>query len=204
MTGVTGVIAVPAGPLVVVSGLLLAAGAGRRLGQPKAEVVVGGRRLLDRGIDVLYAAGCSEVVAVVRDDTLPPARADVRTVRNPDPGRGMGSSLRLGLAACTGDIAVVMLVDTPGVGADAVRAVVDAVRAGVPVAIAEFDGRRLPPVAFARPQWDEVAELAEGDQGARGFLRAHPERVSVVTCSGDPTDIDTPQDLLRWNGPISE
>ena len=184
-----------------ISGVLLAAGAGRRLGRPKAEIVIGGERLLDRGIAVLYAAGCSDVVAVVRDDTGRPTRTSVTTVRNPDPDRGMGSSLRLGLAACTGEIAVVMLVDTPGVDAEAVRAVVDAVRAGSPVAIAEFDGRRLPPVAFARPQWNRVAELAEGDQGARGFLRAHPELVTAVACAGDPSDIDTPHDLLRWQNP---
>jgi CTP:molybdopterin cytidylyltransferase MocA len=110
----------------------------------------------------------------------------------------MGSSLRLGLAACTGEIALVLLVDTPGVGADAVRAVLDAVRAGAPVAIADFAGHRAPPVAITRPYWAEVADRAEGDQGARGFLRAHPDLVTAVRCAGDPADIDTPADLARF------
>lgn len=178
-----------------VSGLLLAAGAGRRLGTPKAQVTVGGVRLLDQTLDVLRAGGCTEIVAVLR---APEALPGVVTVVNPAPERGMGSSLRLGLDACTGDVAVVMLVDTPGVGGDAVRAVVEAVAAGAKVAIAEFGGRRLPPVAFVRELWAEVAELAEGDQGARGFLSAHPELVTAVPCGGDPADIDTPQDLARW------
>jgi CTP:molybdopterin cytidylyltransferase MocA len=178
-----------------VSGLLLAAGAGRRLGTPKADVIVNGQRLLERGLQVLRSAGCTDLVAVLRvAEQLP----GVTTVVNPDPDRGMGSSLQLGLAACTGDVAVVMLVDTPGVGVAAVRAVTDAVIAGAPVAIADFGGQRVPPVAFTRELWPTVAELAEGDQGARGFLRAHPELVTAVSCDGDPADIDTPDDLARW------
>jgi CTP:molybdopterin cytidylyltransferase MocA len=181
--------------LSAASGLLLAAGAGRRLGRPKAALVVGGVRLLDRGVEVLRAAGCGEVVAVLREHQQ---LSGVTTVVNPDPDRGMGSSLRLGLAACTGQIAVVMLVDTPGIGSDAVRAVLEAVQGGAPVAIADFAGRRVPPVAIAGKYWDEVAERAEGDQGARGFLQAHPELVTAVPCAGDPADLDTPEDLARW------
>jgi CTP:molybdopterin cytidylyltransferase MocA len=137
--------------------------------------------------------------------------AGVTTVVNPDPDRGMGSSLRLGLAECTGDAVVVMLVDTPGIGADAVAAVARRVlpagaadntdSAGLEsadVAIADFDGYRAPPVAFTRAVWDEVSRLAVGDQGARGFLRAHPELVIAVPCTGDPADIDTLDDLTRW------
>lgn len=180
-----------------VSGLLLAAGAGRRLGAPKAQVVVNGERLLERGLAVLRSSGCCELVAVLRAAEQLPG---VTTVVNPDPDRGMGSSLQIGLAACTGDIAVVLLVDTPGVSAADVAAVTAAVVAGAPVAIADFAGHRAPPVAFRRELWSTVAELAEGDQGARGFLRAHPELVTAVPCSGDPADIDTPDDLARWNG----
>jgi CTP:molybdopterin cytidylyltransferase MocA len=178
-----------------ISGLLLAAGSGHRLGSPKAELVLGGQRLLDRAIAVLRAAGCTQIVAVVRESQ----RLDgVTAVVNPDPDRGMGSSLRLGLAACTGQVAVVLLVDTPGIGADAVRRVLDEVGSGARVAIASFGGRSVPPVAFARAVWDEVALLAIGDQGARGFLRAHPDQVVAVDCPGDPSDIDTPADLDRW------
>jgi CTP:molybdopterin cytidylyltransferase MocA len=178
-----------------VSGLLLAAGSGSRLGTPKAQIVLDGRRLLDRALEVLRGAGCGEVVAVLRE---PETLDDTVTVVNPDPGRGMGSSLRLGLAACTGSIAVVTLVDTPGITATDVRLVIEQVLAGAPVAIASYAGHRVPPVAFARAMWDEVAELAEGDQGARGFLRAHPELVVAVPCPGDPADIDTLADLDRW------
>jgi len=174
------------------SGILLAAGEGRRMGRPKAEIVVRGRRLVDRAVATLRDGGCDEVIAVVRAGT----RVDDATpVVNPDPDRGMGSSLRLGLAAATGSRAVILLVDTPGIRAEAVRRVasVDA-----SVAIATYDGRRGHPVAFDRPLWTEVSALAEGDRGARAFLRVHPDLVTEVACDGRLDDIDTPSDLDAW------
>lgn len=179
----------------MVSGIVLAAGAGTRLGGPKAELVVGGERLLDRAVRELRTAGCAEVVAVVRAGTTV---GNAVVVVNPDPDRGMGSSLRLGLGAASGDRAVIVLVDTPGIGAEQVRAVlaVDA-----PLAIARYGARRGHPVAIDRPLWTDVAALAEGDQGARPFMRAHPELVTEVACAGDPSDIDTPEDFARWAPP---
>jgi molybdenum cofactor cytidylyltransferase/nicotine blue oxidoreductase len=175
-----------------VSGLVLAAGAGRRMGQPKADLYVGGERLIDRAVRVLRAGGCDEVVTVVREGVRCP---DARVVVNPEPERGMGSSLRLALATATGLRAVILLVDTPGIGAPAVRAVL---AADSPVVVATYHGRRGHPVAVDRSWWDEVAERAKGDRGARPFFAAHPELVREVECPGDPFDLDTAADLAMW------
>jgi CTP:molybdopterin cytidylyltransferase MocA len=176
-----------------VSGLVLAAGAGRRMGQPKADLIVDGERLIDRAVRVLRAGGCDEVVTVVRDRVVSP---DARVVVvNPAPERGMGSSLRLALAAATGQRAVILLVDTPGIGAPAVRA---ALAADAPVVVATYGGRRGHPVVVDRSWWEEVAERAEGDRGARPFFAAHPELVREVECPGDPFDLDTASDLAMW------
>ena len=173
-------------------GIVLAAGAGTRFGRPKAEIVLSGERLVDRAVRVLREGGCAEVVAVVRQGMAVPGAV---VVVNPDPERGMGSSLRLGLAAASGTRAAIMLVDTPGIGADAIRRVlaVDA-----PVAVATYGGRGSHPVVLDRPLWTEVAGLADGDQGARPFMRAHPDLVVEVACDGDPADVDTPADLAAW------
>jgi nicotine blue oxidoreductase len=41
--------------------------------------------------------------------------------------------------------------------------------------------------------------MAAGDTGARPFLRAHPDLVTMVECGdvGSPDDVDTPEDLAR-------
>jgi CTP:molybdopterin cytidylyltransferase MocA len=179
---------------VTASGIVLAAGAGRRLGRPKADLMVAGERLVDRAVRVLSDSGCAEVVVVVRADT----RVDgAVVVVNSDPDRGMGSSLRLGLAAASGDRAAIVLVDNPGITADAVRRTLEVT---APIAVATYGGRRGHPVVINRPLWTSVAALAEGEAGARAFLRKHPELVTEVPCAGDPADIDTVEDLARFLG----
>jgi nicotine blue oxidoreductase len=125
----------------------------------------------------------------------------VMTAHNPDWATGMGSSLAVGLAAvpvgCTA--AVLALADQPLVGAQSVRRLIAAYADGASVAVACYDGKPRNPVLIGRQHWPDVIRLADGDVGARPFLRAHPELVTWVDCSdtGRPDDIDTPDDLDR-------
>jgi nicotine blue oxidoreductase len=183
-----------------VAGILLAAGEGSRLGQPKALVEIGGQRLADRGVALLLAGGADPVVVVTGAAPVEPAGAVV--VHNPSWRTGMGSSLAAGLrspavAECTA--AVIALADQPLVGPEAVRRLIAAHGAGAGIAVASYGGRPRNPVLIAREHWDEVAATATGDAGARPFLRAHPELVTLVECgdTGRPDDIDTPEDLAR-------
>ncbi|WP_018505286.1 nucleotidyltransferase family protein [Parafrankia discariae] len=189
---------------------VLAAGGGSRMGLPKAELVVGGARLVDRAVAAARDAGCPWIIAVVRDGTAV-AGADV--VVNPDPGRGQRSSLTLaldraaaGAAGARGpagvDAVAVLLVDTPGIGADAVRAVLAAWRPGR-VAVGRYDGRRGHPIVMAPRLWRAAIALAGADEGARRFLTAHPDLVDEVPVPGDPADLDTPEDVRRWPGSAS-
>ena len=183
-----------------VAGLVLAAGEGRRLGTPKVALEVGGRRLVDSAVSGLRLGGCEPVVVV-----LGAARVEVpsaHVVINDDWPTGMGSSLRVGLAALAGTDAtavVVTLVDTPGVTAAVVDRLVAAGAAGADVAVASYDGQPRTPVLLTRAHWPEAAEMAVGDVGARAFLRAHPHLVRHVECGdvGTPDDVDTPADLAR-------
>jgi CTP:molybdopterin cytidylyltransferase MocA len=205
-----------------VAGVLLAAGQGSRLGQPKALIVVGGQSLARRGIELLHAGGATPVVVVTGaagpgalgppgpgagGSPAGPAELsagsgpDVITAHNPDWASGMGSSLAVGLAAAPAscDAAVIALADQPLVGPDSVRRLIAACRDGASVAVACYHGRLRNPVLIGRVHWAEVAALAAGDVGARQFLRAHPELVTAVECgdTGRPDDIDTPEDLAR-------
>jgi CTP:molybdopterin cytidylyltransferase MocA len=188
--------------LIRVAGVLLAAGAGSRLGRPKALVEVAGTRLVDRGAGLLRAGGADPVVVVA--GAVPVTVPGAITVVNPDWPTGMGSSLAAGLRSVPGDCtaAVVALVDQPLVGAASVQRLIAAYAGGARVAVAAYQGEPRNPVLLAREYWPEVIDLAAGDVGARPFLRAHPDLVTLVECAdtGQPDDVDTPEDLARLTG----
>lgn len=186
-----------------VAGVLLAAGEGSRFGQPKALVTLDGQTLAERGARLLRAGGADPVLIVA--GAAPVAVGDVRTVYNPDWRTGMGSSLRAALralASAGAGAAVIALADQPLVGQEAVARLIAAYEAGATVAVAAYEGKPRNPVLLAREHWPEVIETATGDQGARAFLRAHPDLVTLVECgdTGRPDDIDTRADLERIAG----
>jgi CTP:molybdopterin cytidylyltransferase MocA len=183
-----------------VAGLVLAAGAGRRYGGPKAMIEYEGTRLVDRAVDTLREGGTDPVVVVLgaaAGEVRAAARLEQCTVvENPDWDTGMGSSLRVGLAALGGAgavAAVVLLVDTPGITAEAVRRVAN-LAAPDALAMGGYGDRRSHPVLLGRDHWPGVRELAVGDTGARRYLRAHAAAVQVVPCGdvADDHDLDTP------------
>jgi CTP:molybdopterin cytidylyltransferase MocA len=203
-----------------VAGILLAAGEGSRLGQPKALVVLSGQSLARRGIALLQAGGASPVIVVTGAAALGAAdlvgaagapdgpggdgagtpagsgdrgRASVMGVHNPEWQSGMGSSLAVGLAAVPEGCtaAVVALADQPLVGPEAVRRLIAAHAAGASVAVACYQGAPRNPVLISKEHWAEVARLAAGDVGARPFLRAHPELVTQIECA----DTGRPDDI---------
>jgi len=182
-----------------VTGIVLAAGAGRRLGRPKADLDFGGQRLVDRAVGTLRAGGCDEVLAVLRPGQA--AAEGARTVVNPEPDRGMGSSLRCALAMLEADpgsaACVVLLVDLVDVQPAEVAAVIERHRAGARIVAVRRAGERSHPVLVSRRWYAELAAAAEGDQGGRGFFAAHLPDTSFVDYPDPISDIDTAEDLSR-------
>ena len=178
---------------VTTTGLLLAAGAGRRMGMPKALV----DGWLVHAVDTL--ADCDHVVVVLGAAADEATRLldahDVTIVVNPDWEEGMGSSLSVGLAHLLhGDAArcLVSLVDLPDVGADVVRRLLDQPGTEGVLARAAYGGTPGHPVLIGRDHWAGVVGSADGDQGARTYLGAH--RVTLVECGdlASGRDVDRP------------
>jgi CTP:molybdopterin cytidylyltransferase MocA len=185
---------------MAIAGVLLAAGNGSRLGQPKALVELAGSTFAERGVALLRDAGADPVIVVT--GAVPVEIPGVITVHNPDWESGIGSSLATGLRALSGgdaEAAVIALADQPLIGAAAASRLIAAFRSGATVAVAAYEGKPRNPVLIAREHWPAVLELAVGDTGARPFLRAHPELVTLIECAdtGSPDDVDTPEDLAR-------
>ncbi|WP_328395416.1 nucleotidyltransferase family protein [Nocardia sp. NBC_00416] len=176
------------------AGLILAAGAGRRFGRPKAEVVVDGERLVDRAVRLLRDGGCARVVVVSGAVALDVPHATV--VHNPHWETGMGSSLATGLRAVHETRVVVVPVDMPWLGAESVRRLL---ASDARLAMAAYGGRPAHPVLLGAEYFPAIAAEAAGDIGARKFLTANPALVQHIPCdgTGSPDDVDTPQDLMR-------
>jgi CTP:molybdopterin cytidylyltransferase MocA len=187
--------------LTIVAGLLLAAGAGRRLGGSKARVELAGQTLLERGTALLRAGGCSPVFVVLGSEfeALEPDVGDAVAVHARDWAEGLGSSLRAGLQALEPTDAracVITLVDQPLIGAEAIRRLI-AVPGNPHAVVATYEGAPGHPVLLGRQAWSAVAETARGDVGAKPWLDAHRGSVTTAVCDGTGScrDIDTQDDL---------
>lgn len=186
------------------AGVVLAAGAGTRLGRPKALVRTGAELLVERAVRTVRAGGCDPVVVVLgaqaEDVRAAADLGDAVVVENAAWETGMGSSLRCGLdaAARTGaPAAVVALVDQPGITPAVVDRLISRWRDGAVAVVATYGSEPRNPVVLDAAVWSEVADRATGDVGARAWLRANPERVVAVPCDDIAVadDIDTPADL---------
>ncbi len=171
-----------------VAGVLLAAGAGTRYGMPKVLAAQG--EWLRSAVNALRVGGCGDVVVVL----------GAAMVEVPQPARavfaeawedGLSASLRAGIAAVEADYAVLHTVDTPDVGADVVRRVVDAAVASESgIARARYGQSPGHPVVIARRHWAALLEEVHGDEGARSFLAARDDVVAV-----DCADLATGRDI---------
>ncbi|MEO7070944.1 MAG: nucleotidyltransferase family protein [Nostocoides sp.] len=202
-------------------GVLLAAGAGRRMGSPKGLLrMPDGTPWVERGVRVLLEGGCAGVTVVVG------AAADEVTALVPDlPGTtttyaahwesGLAASLAAGLDHCSQlhncygvdgsncavvNRAVVLLVDLPDVGADVVARVLGAGGAGPAVlARAAYGNRPGHPVILGRDHWAPVIAEAAGDTGAKAYLSR--AGALLVECGDLATGRDVDRPWVRRGPP---
>lgn len=189
----------------MIQGVLLAAGAGRRYGGEKLlQARWQGRPIVEHSLQHLLAA-VPDTVAVVADETDDLARllrrCGVDTVRNPEPGRGMGSSIAAAVAARPdADGWIIALADMPWIRVDSIARVVQALREGATIAAPFHQGRRGHPVGFSAVLQAQLQAL-DGAEGARQLLQgaAGLTRVDVAD-PGVVLDVDRPSDLERAPG----
>ncbi len=183
---------------MTVAAVVLAAGAGTRFAGNKLRAPFRGRALACWALEAAHGAGLDETLVVTgADDLADLVPAGVRVLANPRWVEGLATSLAVGIAAASErghDAVVVGLADQPLVGEAAWQAVA---QAGSPIGVADFAGRRCPPVRLDRSVWALLPTT--GDEGARALMACRPDLVGAVPCPGDPVDIDTQEDLARWS-----
>jgi len=180
-------------------GVLLAAGGGERLGQPKQLLEIDGEPLVRRAAANMQRL-CGAAVIVVTG-----AYADrvemclrelsVTVIRNPHWRRGLGGSLVSGLAASSADAVLVMVCDQAALEVSDLQRLVDAwTKTANHPAAASYAGVLGVPAIIPR-KWFGALGALDGDSGAREFLRNHRKIVNSVSMPNAAADIDQPADL---------
>lgn len=185
-----------------------AAGASRRMGRPKLLLPYGQTTLAGALTSALRAGGASPVVVVTAPDDAELQEwargAGHRVAVNPDPERGMLSSIREGLAAAggtarlaeSGEVVLVAPADLPALRPATVAELLwRRAAAGAPLAVPTFLGKRGHPLAIAPDLLPEIDTL-DPSIGLKELLERHAAAVLEVPVDdpGAVRDVDTPED----------
>lgn len=175
-------------------GAVLAGGAGRRLGRPKAAAPVGGVPLAERAVALLRTR-CSEVVVASRPEVaLPPLGVPV--VHDRPGGAGPLAGIAAALAALASDDALVLACDLP-LAAPALDAL-GRLPAGTAAVCA--DAGEAQPLCARYPRLRALAEaerLLAAGEGAAHALAAAMGAVLVPVPAETLLNVNSPADLAR-------
>ena len=191
--------------------ILPAAGASRRMGRPKLLLPVGGRPMVAGVVEALRGGGVGEVVLVTApgDEALQAwaREAGVALAINPDPERGMLSTIREGIAALggsaglarRGEILLVSPADLPNLRAGTVAELLRRMtETGAPIGVPIFHGKRGHPLAIAPRLIPEIDSL-DLNVGLKQVRDRHEAELLEVQTedSGAIQDVDTPEEYER-------
>ena len=199
-----------------IAAIILAAGLSTRMGRPKPLLVWHGRTLLAHAIDAAVGGGFDPVLAVINDspeaaDELARCGSLVRRVVNPESARGIGTSIRRGIAelmALDPDIAAtaILLADQPLITAPILSGLMAAHRAAAkPVTAADMGSAIGPPVIISAALFGQLLVLPD-DRGCAMLWKQNPDWVARFGCPSAAADIDTPADfdLLARKSPMGQ
>lgn len=184
-----------------VAAVILAAGGGSRFASNTHKLLskINGRPIVALAIQSAVDAGIGDVYVVTGSANLEFVLSEfpnVVQVHNHNWEAGQAVSIQCALRSVGSDVTrvVVGLGDQPGIVPSSWRAIAEDLSE---ITVATYQGVRANPVGLNRSVWDLLP--VDGDEGARKVMKMHPELVNELPCIGSSEDIDTVEDLRRWN-----
>ena len=196
-----------------ITALVLAAGASRRMGQPKLTLAVNKRPMLYWCLSALSQSLVSDTVIVAGKDyqsiyayisLLPQARTCAMVI-NREYSAGMASSIRIGMTAVVdaSDAVLLLLADMPFIGAELIDSLLQSFAEkgkSDSIVVPVWQGRRGHPVLLGRDYFVQLSQL-QGDRGARTILVDN--RTKIISLAVDTPailiDLDTKEQWRTWN-----
>lgn len=190
----------------MITALILAAGASRRMGQPKMLLPWSNLTVIEQVISTFLNAGVKDVLVVTGGAREQVEKAiehlPVRKLYNPDYETGeMLSSLQLALTQMKPETEAVLvgLGDQPQIQASTVQRVCEVYKdSRARLVVPSFNHRRGHPWLVARPLYNEILAL-QAPSTPRDFLNNHAQEIHYVNVDTATilVDLDTPEDYAR-------
>ena len=187
-----------------VAAVVLAAGASRRLGQPKQLLMLDGETLLARSVRLAGEAGAAPVIVVIGANAdligaaVPVDSADV--VKNEEWEQGIASSIHAGVNSLDADARGVLILACYQLrlSAEHLRGLIEtfAAQSETSIVASAYSGVLGIPAVFPREAFPQLLAL-RGDKGARALLVRPPCPLITIPFPGGEVDIDRPDDLAQ-------
>lgn len=182
--------------------LILAAGASRRLGRPKQQLLFHNQTLLNRIIGTAMALNAGPVLVVLCEEADRQLPENIIPICNPKWTEGMASSIRCGINTLRGDFpfietVIIMVCDQPYVSTGLLQEMIAHYKESKkPIIACTYADTIGTPVLFHKEIFPELMEL-RGDKGARVLINKESHRVGLVNFPQGNIDIDTEEDYER-------
>lgn len=179
--------------------MILAAGASRRLGRPKQQLIFENQTLLNRIIHTAISLQSGPVLVVHGDDTILPQDIAIEPVLNRQWQEGMATSIHAGINALDAkypmlETVIITVCDQPFITIELLREMIALQQQTSLPIIASVYGETIgTPVMFHKSVFKELLTLS-GDKGARQLLKKDSDRVGLVNFPLGKIDIDTEED----------
>jgi molybdenum cofactor cytidylyltransferase len=186
--------------------LLLAAGASRRMGQPKQLLPWGGNTLIEHQVHSLKKIQNPVFVVLGSNSGLIAPLLEklrVNIIINDNWEKGMGNSISCGMGAVVNELkspagVLITLLDQPLIPVGHYERMISLFSQGFQQIIVSGSksGWKGVPALFDSYYFEELTRL-DGDSGAKKIIENNPEKITAIPCKECLEDIDTPESYRK-------